>query len=33
MNSPPNNPFAGAVDCMLEDAGFYAPISDQLSFF
>ena len=23
----------GAVDCMLEDAGFYAPISDQLSFF
>ena len=24
---------AGAVDCMLEDAGFYAPISDQLSFF
>ena len=24
---------AGAVDCMLEDVGFCAPISDQLSFF
>ena len=25
--------FAGAVDCMLADAGFDTPVGDQLSFF